>query len=63
MLKILFFVAKNTLSFVTICVLWCDRPFNMEGIEDISSELLSANMSSMTVIALLSILIAKCTGN
>jgi hypothetical protein len=35
----------------------------MEDIEDISSELLSVNVLSMTVIALLSILIAKCTGN
>jgi hypothetical protein len=35
----------------------------MEDIEDISSELLSANILSTTVIASLSILFAKCTGN
>jgi hypothetical protein len=35
----------------------------MEGIDDISSALLPTNILSMAVIALLSILIAKCTGN
>ena len=61
--KLLFFVAVYTLSIVRISVWWSDRPFIMEGIEDISSPLLSTNILSMTVIALLSILIAKCTGN
>jgi hypothetical protein len=63
MLKIfIFFVAEYTLSIVRMYVSWCDTPFIMEGIEDISSELLSANILSMTI-ALLSIPIAKCTGN
>jgi len=35
----------------------------MENIEVISSELLSANILSMRVIASLSILTAKCTAN
>jgi len=35
----------------------------MENIEVISSELLSANILSMRVIASLSILIAKCTAD
>jgi len=57
------FVAKYTLSIVRVCVLWSDMPFIMEDIEDISSPLLSTYMFSMRVIALLSILIAKCTSN
>jgi len=45
------------------CVLWSDRPFIMEDIEHTFSALLSTNILSMAVIALLPILTAKCTGN
>ena len=46
-----------------ICVSRSDRPFIVGGIEDIFSALLSTNILSMAVIAILPILIAKCTGN
>jgi len=58
-----FFVVEYTLSTVRICVFWSDRPFIMEDIEDIFSALLSTNILSMAVIAILLILISKCTGN
>ena len=59
----IFVVVKYTLSIVTICVLWSDRSFVVEGIEDISSALLSTNILSMAVIAILPTLIAKYTAN
>ena len=62
-LKIFIFVVEYTLSIVTICVLWSDRSFVVEGIEDISSALLSTNILSMAVIAILPTLIAKYTAN
>jgi uncharacterized membrane protein len=64
-LKIFIFVVvvEYTLSIVTICVLWSDRSFIVEGIEDIFSALLSTNILSMTVIAILPTLMAKCTAN
>jgi len=45
------------------CVLWSDRSFVVEGIEAIFSALLSTNILSMTVIAILPSLTAKCTAN
>jgi hypothetical protein len=57
------FIVEYILSIVRICILWSGRPFFMEYIGDISSALLSTNILSRAVIALLSILIAKCTGN
>jgi hypothetical protein len=57
------FIVEYTLSIVRFCISWSDRPFIMEDIEDIFSALLSTNILSMAVIVLLSILIAKCTGN
>jgi uncharacterized membrane protein len=64
-LKIFIFVVvvEYTLSIVRICVLWSDRSFVVEGIEDIFSALLSTNILSMRVIAILPTLIAKCTPN
>ena len=58
-----FFVAEYTVSIVKICVSWSDWPLIMEDTEDKPSPLLSTNIISMTVITLLSIFIAKCTGN
>jgi uncharacterized membrane protein len=57
-----FIIVEYTLSIVRICISWSDRPFIMEDIEDVYSALLSTNILSMAVIALLSILIAKYTG-
>ena len=59
----IFFVVEYTLSIITICVLWSDRSFVVEGTEDIFSALLSTNILSLTVIAILPTLIAKCTAN
>jgi len=57
------FIVEYTLSIVRICISWSDRPFIMEDIEGVSSSLLSTNILSMAAITLLSILIAKYTGN
>ena len=59
----IFVVVEYTLPIVTICVLWSERSFVVEGIEDTYSALLATNILSMTVIAILPTLMAKCTAN
>jgi len=50
-------------AIATRCSANADRPLIMEDIEDIFSALLSTNILSMVVTAILPILIVKCTGN
>jgi uncharacterized membrane protein len=57
------FIVEYTLSGVRISVLWSDRAYIMKDIEDIFSALLSPNILSMALIALLLILITKRTSN
>jgi len=63
MLKIFILLLLNIHFQLSESESWSDRPFIVGGIEDIFSALLSTNILSMAVIAILPILIAKCTGN